>query len=1010
MFVGSGAPKGKELDLPGRQQGAANIHIGIDWLESVAFKHLEKIGNRVLIIGVGNTAMDCCRSSLRLGATDVKVMARKPRQFFKASEWELEDAESENVEIVVNHAPKSFVVENGRLAGMLFDQMEYELDARGRIVAERVIGEAFFPADDVILAIGQENAFPWIEDDLGLEFDKWHVPVVDKVTFQSTRPEVFFGGDSAFGPKNIIWAVEHGHQAAISIHNFAMGQPVTNRLPPTMKLSSRKMGLHEWSYKNDYNPVERRLVPHVSLKERFKQLDIEVELGFDAEQAAAEVQRCLNCDVQTVFEAKLCIECDACIDICPTDCLTITRGGEEAELATRLKAPRASPEPAALRLRSAQADRPRHGQGRGPLRALRTLRRALPDGGLGHAEVQYPPAPRDRSQMAKPATAQDRVNDFVVKLANVNGTGSASANTLLMKAIFRMGVPVMGKNYFPSNIQGLPTWYEIRVTKHGYVARSGRVDLMVAMNAETYHKDVREVSPGGFLIYDSTWPRASVLSREDIVILGVPFAKICNENFVGVRNRILMKNIMYAGALAALLEIDVEVIRQLLTESYSKKPALVDANMKAVQLGFDYAKQHLPCPLPLRIERMNATAGHVMIDGNTAAGLGAVYAGATVGPWYPITPSTSLMDAFKSFCSKLRVDPETGKANYAVIQAEDELSAIGMVLGANWNGARAFTATSGPGISLMSEFIGLAYYAEIPAVIFDIQRVGPSTGMPTRTQQCDILLCAYASHGDTKHVLLFPSNPEECFYMTVQAFDLAERLQTPVFVLSDLDIGMNDWMCPELKWDDSYRPDRGKVLNKEEIEALPKFQRYLDRDDDGIPYRTLPGVTPKGAYFTRGSGHNQYGGYTEDSTEYQVVLDRLLRKFKRARTLVPAPVIEATGTSDIGLVAVGSSRGAVNEARDILAKRGIPIDYMRIKAFPFTQGSRGVHGLAREDLRGRAEPRRAAALAAHARDGRAQVEAALDPALQRAAHDLEGDRGVGAGGARRRRQRGRGGQ
>ena len=343
VFVGSGAPKGKELDLPGRQQGAANIHIGIDWLESVAFKHLEKIGNRVLIIGVGNTAMDCCRSSLRLGATDVKVMARKPRQFFKASEWELEDAESENVEIVVNHAPKSFVVENGRLAGMLFDQMEYELDARGRIVAERVIGEAFFPADDVILAIGQENAFPWIEDDLGLEFDKWHVPVVDKVTFQSTRPEVFFGGDSAFGPKNIIWAVEHGHQAAISIHNFAMGQPVTNRLPPTLNLSSRKMGLHEWSYRNDYNPVERRLVPHVSLKERFKQLDIEVELGFDAEQAAAEVQRCLNCDVQTVFEAKLCIECDACIDICPTDCLTITRGGEEAELATRLKAPRASP-------------------------------------------------------------------------------------------------------------------------------------------------------------------------------------------------------------------------------------------------------------------------------------------------------------------------------------------------------------------------------------------------------------------------------------------------------------------------------------------------------------------------------------------------------------------------------------------------------------------------------------------------------------------------------------------
>jgi 2-oxoglutarate ferredoxin oxidoreductase subunit alpha len=539
--------------------------------------------------------------------------------------------------------------------------------------------------------------------------------------------------------------------------------------------------------------------------------------------------------------------------------------------------------------------------------------------------------------MAKSQANQDRVNDFTIKLANVNGTGSASANSMLMKSIFRMGVPVMGKNYFPSNIQGLPTWYEIRVTRDGYVARSGRIDLMVAMNAETYQKDVREVSPGGYLIYDSTWPRSAVLAREDITILGAPLAKLCNENFVGVRNRILMKNVCYAGLLAALLDIDVEVIRVLLTESYGKKQALVDANMKAVQLGYDFAKANLPCPLPLRVERMDKTRGHVMIDGNTAAGLGAVYAGATVGPWYPITPSTSLMDSFKSFCAKLRVDPATGKNNYAVIQAEDELSAIGMVLGANWNGARAFTATSGPGISLMSEFIGLGYYAEIPAVIFDVQRVGPSTGMPTRTQQCDLLMCAYASHGDTKHVLLFPSNPEECFHMAVTAFDLAERLQTPVFVMSDLDIGMNDWMCKELDWDDSYRPDRGKVLSKDEIEALPKFHRYLDKDDDGIPYRTLPGITPKGAYFTRGSGHNQYGGYTEDSAEYQVVMDRLARKFKRARALVPPPVIEATGTSNIGLVALGSTRGATSEARDILAKRGIAVDYMRIKSFPFTK-------------------------------------------------------------------------
>jgi 2-oxoglutarate/2-oxoacid ferredoxin oxidoreductase subunit alpha len=537
--------------------------------------------------------------------------------------------------------------------------------------------------------------------------------------------------------------------------------------------------------------------------------------------------------------------------------------------------------------------------------------------------------------MAHTAPAPDRVNDFVIKLANVNGTGSASANALVMKAIFRMGIPVMGKNYFPSNIQGLPTWYEIRVTRDGYVARSGRIDLMVAMNQETYSKDVRDVSPGGYLIYDSTWPRSTQLAREDITIIGVPLAKICNENFVGVRNRILMKNVCYAGVLCALLDIELDVIRQLLAETFAKKQALVDSNMKAVQLGYDYAKQHLECPLPIRVSRLDRTAGHIMIDGNTAAGLGCVYAGATVGAWYPITPSTSLMDAFKGFCARLRVDPESGNNNYAVLQAEDELSAIGMVLGASWNGARAFTPTSGPGISLMNEFIGLAYYAEIPAVIFDIQRVGPSTGMPTRTQQADILSCAYASHGDTRHVLIFPANPEECFYLTVTAFDLADRLQTPVLVLSDLDIGMNDWMCPELKWDDAYRPDRGKILGKEEIEKLTKFHRYLDRDDDCIPYRTLPGVSSKGAYFTRGSGHNQYGGYTEDSEEYQLVLDRLKRKFLRAAAMVPGALIEGPGDREVGLVAVGSSDGAACEAMHILARRGVEVDYMRIRAFPF---------------------------------------------------------------------------
>ena len=491
--------------------------------------------------------------------------------------------------------------------------------------------------------------------------------------------------------------------------------------------------------------------------------------------------------------------------------------------------------------------------------------------------------------MAEPQ-APDRINDFVIKLANVNGTGSASANSLLMKAIFRMGVPVAGKNYFPSNIQGLPTWYEIRVSRDGYVARAGHVDLMVAMNAETYAQDLQEVSPGGYLIYDSTWPRSHQLQREDITILGIPLSKICNENFDGVRARILMKNVVYVGAVAALLDLDLEVISGLLEQSFARKPKLVEANQQAIRMGFDYAMEHFQCPLPFRAEAMDKTADMVMIDGNTAAGLGCVYAGATVGAWYPITPSTSLMDAYKSFCARLRVDAETGERSYCVIQAEDELAAIGMVLGANWNGARAFTPTSGPGISLMSEFLGLGYFAEIPAVLFDVQRVGPSTGMPTRTQQCDILSCAYASHGDTRHVLLFPANPEECFYLAVEAFDLAERLQTPVLVLSDLDIGMNDWMCPMLQWDDEYRPDRGKVLDAETLENMDKFWRYDDVDGDGICWRTLPGEHPRGSYFTRGSGHNAQGRYTEDSEEYQALVDRLQRKFDTAAGLVPAAI------------------------------------------------------------------------------------------------------------------------
>ena len=531
---------------------------------------------------------------------------------------------------------------------------------------------------------------------------------------------------------------------------------------------------------------------------------------------------------------------------------------------------------------------------------------------------------------------KSRINDFVVRLANVNGTGSASANGLLMKAIFRMGIPVMGKNFFPSNIQGLPTWYEIRITKDGHLARAGHVDIMVAMNAETYQKDLNEVAPGGTLIYDSTWPRGSVLSRPDITILGVPLARMCNEHFSNARARILMKNMAYVGSLAALLDLDRNVIAQLVEEMFASKKALIPSNMEAIQLGFDYAVENFECPLPTKLESMDKTSGHIMIDGNTAAGLGCVYAGATVGAWYPITPSTSLMDGFKSFAERFRKDAETGERNFCIVQAEDELSAIGIVLGASWNGARAFTPTSGPGLSLMNEFIGFAYFAELPAVLFDVQRVGPSTGMPTRTQQSDILAAAYASHGDTRHVLLFPANPKECFELAVSAFDLADRLQTPVIVMLDLDIGMNDWMCEELQWDDSYRPDRGKVLSAEELEEAENFYRYLDSDGDGIPYRTYPGVHPKGAYFVRGSGHNKYGKYTEESDEYQEVVDRLRRKWDTAAAIVPAPIVrKSSKPTELAIVSVGSCDYAVTEAIERLAERGIHLDYLRVKAFPF---------------------------------------------------------------------------
>jgi 2-oxoglutarate ferredoxin oxidoreductase subunit alpha len=538
------------------------------------------------------------------------------------------------------------------------------------------------------------------------------------------------------------------------------------------------------------------------------------------------------------------------------------------------------------------------------------------------------------------ADHNDLVNDFALKIGTVNGTGSASANSLLLQALFRMGIPVTGKNVFPSNIQGLPTWYEIRVNKDGYTARSPHFHLMVAMNPQSYARDIAEVESGGWVLYDSTRELDGDLRRDDVTFLGIPLARMCAERFEKARERILMKNIGYVGALGALIDIDMSVVRGMLEEKFSHKPNLIESNFSAIEMGYEYAREHWDCPLPIHLERMDKTKGSVMVTGNAATALGCVYAGATVGAWYPITPATSVMDGFKEYCERFRVDPESGRNNYIIIQAEDELAAAGMVIGANWMGARAFTPTSGAGISLMSEFIGLAYYAEVPSVFVDVQRTGPSTGMPTRTQQGDLMLTAYASHGDTKHINLYPADPKECFELAVSAFDLAERFQTPVFLLSDLDIGMNDWMIPRLEWDDSYRPDRGKVLSAAEVEALGKFSRYLDVDGDGIPYRTLPGTHPKGAYFTRGSGHDKHGRYTEDSGAYLEVVDRLARKVQSAAEHLPAPEIFGSGDASVGIIAVGGVHWAVLEARDELAAEGVDTDYLRVRGFPFR---RAVH-------------------------------------------------------------------
>ena len=529
------------------------------------------------------------------------------------------------------------------------------------------------------------------------------------------------------------------------------------------------------------------------------------------------------------------------------------------------------------------------------------------------------------------------VNDFVVKFANVNGSGSASANEMFARSILRMGVPVTSRNICPSNIQGLPTWYEVRVSGKGWLGRRGGVDLMVAMNPQTWDKDVASIDPGGYLFYDSSRSIPSSKFRDDITVVRMPLTEISNAAYKEPRQRQLFKNIIYVGALAQLLGIELAVLEKLIGEQYKGKDALIAPNHQALRMGHDYARDHLSGICGLKIERANEVGDRIFVSGNDAAGLGCVYGGATVAAWYPITPSTSVAEAFAKHCRKYRVDAETGKNKFAIVQSEDEISAIGTVIGAGWNGARAFTATSGPGISLMQEFLGLAYFAEIPAVIIDVQRGGPSTGMPTRTQQADLMICAYASHGDTKHVLLLPEDPRELFEFSALSFDLAERLQTPVFVLEDLDIGMNDWLCEPFTWDDSKVYDRGKVMTAEDLEAGKTFGRYLDVDGDAIPYRTLPGTHPtKGAFFTRGTSRDRFAKYSEEGPVYQDNMQRLCRKFETAKGLVPAPVVErAREGSKCGLIYFGSSAPAVREAMAALAEDGVHLDTMRLRAFPF---------------------------------------------------------------------------
>jgi len=529
-----------------------------------------------------------------------------------------------------------------------------------------------------------------------------------------------------------------------------------------------------------------------------------------------------------------------------------------------------------------------------------------------------------------------KINNFVVKFANVNGSGSASANNMFAKSVFRMGIPMSPHNIFPSNIQGLPTWYEVRISEDGYLGRRDNVDLMIAMNEQTIEEDINTVVPGGYVLYDSSKALANRLIREDVNYLPIPLKDICLREFPNPTQRQLFKNIVYVGALAAFLNIDFKILTAMVSDQFRGKEKLILPNIHALELGHQYASDNFKCPLRLRLKRSNKNKGKILMDGNTAVGLGCVYGGATIASWYPITPSTSVVDSFGKYCKRLRIDPGTGKKKYSIIQAEDELAAIGIAIGAGWNGARAFTATSGPGVSLMQEFLGLAYFSEVPVVLFNIQRVGPSTGMPTRTQQGDLLSCAYASHGDTKHILLFPATPKECFEYAADSFDIADRLQTPVIVMSDLELGMNEQICDQLVWDDKRVYDRGKVLTSDQLEEIEDYGRYQDVDADGIPYRTYPGTNAnKGSYFTRGSSHDANAAYTEDGNVYAEVMDRLARKFKTALTYLPEPEISDMKKEKLGIVFIGSTNIVIQEVLDDLGKKDLSLDTMCIKAFPF---------------------------------------------------------------------------